>query len=134
MSSKDITLLCRSLQVPTSEQIKDALCQAGYDASVEAQRGSLITLLEVELKYASDKMPIKIQFYSEQLHNPQYQMGYEEWRWREDLVQGRMDQKDILRSIFIEAEKDVDAGALKAVVDYVAEQTDALVGFKERLD
>ena len=127
MSSKDITLLCRNLQVPTPEQVKDTLCQVGYDASIEAQRGSLITMLEIELKYASDKMPIKIQFYSEQLHNPQYQMSYEEWRWKEDLVQGRMDQKDILRFISIEAGQDVDADALKAVVDYVAEQTNALV-------
>ncbi len=131
MSTTKTTLLCRSLRVPTPEQVKDALCLAGYSASVEAERGSLITLLEIELKYASDKMPIKIQFYSEQRYDPRYQMGYEEWRWKEDLVQGRMDQKDILRFISIEAGQDVDADALQAVIDYVTARTDALVGSEQ---
>lgn len=133
MSTTNTILLCRSLQVPTPEQIKDALCQAGYHASVEMEQGSLVTMLEVKLKYAPDEVPIKVKFYSERLHNPHYQMGYEEWRWREDLAQGRIDQKDILLSIFIEAEKDVNADALQIVVNYIASQTDALVGFEERL-
>ena len=134
MRSENIVLLCRSLQVPTSEQIKDALCQAGYDASLEAEQGSLITSLEIELKYAPDKMPVKIQFSSEQKYNPQYQMGYEEWRWKENLVQGRMDQKDILRFIFIEAENDVNTDALQAVIDYIASQTDAVAAVKQGLN
>lgn len=133
MNSLNTILLCRSLRVPTPEQIVDALCQAGYDAFVEAESGSLIAILEVELKYASDRMPIKIEFNHEE-HKTQYDIGYEEWRWRKDIVPETMDQKDIRRYIFVYAPQDVDAGALQAVIDYVAHQAEAVVASQQRLN
>lgn len=132
MNSLNAILLCRSLRVPTPKQIVDALCQAGYNAFVEAESGNLITVLEVELKYAPDRMPIKIQFYHEE-HKVQYDIGYEEWRWRKDIVPETMDQKDIRRFIFVDARQDVDAGALQAVIDYVAHQAEAVVASQQRL-
>ena len=126
-------LLCRSVQVPTPEQVAEALCQAGYSASVVAERGSLITKLEVELKYAPDKMPITIQFYSERCENPQYQMGYEEWKWWQEILPDMMERKDVRRFISIYAQEDVNADALQAVVDYVTDQADAVTAVKNIL-
>lgn len=128
------TLLCRSLQVPTPEQVKEALCQAGCGASIESESGSLVTRLDVDLRYASDKMPITIWFYAERIYNNKYTMGHDEWRWFNDIMPENMEQKDILRFISVKAQADVDTGALQAVVDCIVNQADAVVAVEKPWD
>ena len=133
MNTTETKLLCRSLQVPTAEQVKDALYQAGYSASVEAESGSLVTRLDVELRYALDKMPIKITFGAQQTYNIRYVIGVEEGLWWQEMLPETMERKDVRRFITIDAQEDVDAGALQAVVDCIAAQANAVVAVKNVL-
>ena len=54
-------ILCRTREVPTPEQIAEALCQKGYNAFVEAVNTPAASVA-AEIRYAPNRMPIIIRY------------------------------------------------------------------------
>ncbi len=118
-------LLCRTHQVPTPEQVAQALCCEGYQAFVEVEKGPA-TSVAAEIRYAPGRMPIIVNFYND-LYDAPDEKDYDYFEWMEELMPDAEARKAIRRFIFIDAMENADAKAFQEVVNFIGGQTNAAI-------
>lgn len=125
-------LLSRTQQVPTPEQVIEALRREGYKAYVEAKGGNPKTSLTVEIRYTANRLPIVIHFNHDLIDRPD-EGDPDDWEWIEEAMPDANIRKGVRRFVYISALENVDKKALQVVVDYLRVQTDATLISQEQV-
>lgn len=119
-------ILCRSRNVPTHEQIAQALRRVGYDVIVENIRGQQTTSLTAEIRYASNKLPIVIDVMHDLIDD--FSEGDDEyWGWFTELLPEESARKGLRRFIFVKHMENADTAAVDTVVNFLQDRADGLV-------